>query len=75
MLRLDIRLNGADSVREFVSIANRFPFTISLSQGRAMVDGKSILGVFSLDQNQPIVLSAFSDHHSELLEALEKYAC
>lgn len=75
MLRMDIRLPGVESIREFVNIANRFPFTISLRQGRAEVDAKSLLGVFSLDHTKPITLDAFSDHHSELMEALSKYAC
>ena len=72
---LDIKLNGMESVREFVNIANQYPYYIALRQGRAVVDAKSLLGICSLDQTLPVTVDAFSDHTHDLFEALSKYAC
>ena len=40
---------------------------------RQVVDGKSILGIFSLDLSKPITLEVYSDHCDDLLEELKPY--
>ena len=60
-------------VKSFVNIANRYPYDIDLRVGRHVVDGKSILGIFSLDLSKPITLEVYSDHCDDLLEELKPY--
>ena len=74
MFSLDITLSATDKVRSFVNLANQYPCHIYLRQGRATVDAKSVLGVFSLDLTQPITVDVYCDHHQELLDALDAYA-
>ena len=71
MRTIDIALHSTDSISALVNITNRFPFTIQLRQGRYVVDGKSILGVCSLEHSKPIVLEAYSDHCEDLFDALQ----
>lgn len=71
MRTVDIALHSAENISALVNITNRFPFTIQLRQGRYVVDGKSILGVCSLEHSKPIVLEAYSDHTDELFDALQ----
>ncbi len=71
MRTIDIALHSAENISALVNITNRFPFTIQLRQGRYVVDGKSILGVCSLEHSKPIVLEAYSDHTDELFDALQ----
>ena len=52
---------------------NQYPFTISLRQGRAVIDAKSILGIYSLDLVKPITVEIWSTQPDELLTALETY--
>ena len=68
---VDIALSSADHVSALVNITNRYPFTIQLRQGRYVVDGKSILGVCSLERSKPIVLEAYSDHCEKLFDELQ----
>ena len=74
MHTLDILLRNSTEVQSFANLVNRFPFTISLRQGRAVTDAKSILGIYSLDLTKPVTVEVFSNQAGELLEALEKYS-
>ena len=74
MRTLDIALHGPDHISALVHITNRYPFTIQLRQGRYVVDGKSILGVCSLEPSKPIILEAYSDHCDTLLDELQALA-
>ncbi len=71
MRTIDIALRSTDNISTLVNITNRYPFTIQLRQGRYVVDGKSILGVCSLEHSKPIVLEAYSDHCEDLFDALQ----
>lgn len=44
-----IKLNTIDNVKEFVNICNKYDADIDVKQNKFTVDGKSILGIFSLN--------------------------
>ena len=75
MKTVDISLNTLNHISTLVNITNRYPFIIQLRQGRHVVDGKSVLGVCSLEHSKPITLEAYSDHCDALLEELEELIC
>lgn len=56
-----IRLNTINDVRRLVSVVEKYPFSVDLSEGRYVVDAKSLMGIFSLDLLQPIKLIAEKD--------------
>lgn len=62
MQKLKIHLKSIDDVKSFVRIVNNFPYDIDLASGRYIVDAKSIMGIFSLDLDQPIDVLV---HHSD----------
>ena len=57
----DIFLEHTNHAGMLANITNRYPFTIALRQGRYVVDGKSLLGICSLEHSKPIVLEAYTD--------------
>ena len=71
MRTVDMASQSPKHVSKLVNITNRYPFTIPLRQGRYVVDGKSILGVCSLERSKPIVLEAYSNHCEELFDELQ----
>ena len=71
MKSVQIKLDTAEAVKKFVNITARCDFDLTLKSGRYVVDAKSILGIFSLDLDEPIVLEIASDDCDELLAALE----
>ena len=73
MKKVSIKLESIQDVRDFVSLMTAQKADIDLSSGRYVVDGKSIMGIFSLDLLQPIEMTIHSDDCDDLLEAIKKY--
>ena len=73
MKTINIRLNTIADVRDFVNIVSKSEIDVDLKSGRYVVDGKSIMGIFSLDLLAPIELTAHSDDTDELFAALDRF--
>lgn len=74
MKSIKISLEMAQRVKEFVAITQNYAYEILLKSGKYVVDAKSILGIFSLDLSQPLVVEIYSDDCDDLLNALQKFA-
>lgn len=46
---MSIKLNTIDDVKEFVNMCSKYDADIDVKQTKFTVDGKSILGIFSLN--------------------------
>ena len=73
MKSVKIRLSTIADVRDFVNIVAQSDVDIDLASGRYLVDGKSIMGIFSLDLLSPITLTAHSDDTDELFADLGRF--
>ena len=73
MKSVKIRLSTIADVRDFVNVVAKSDTGIDLASGRYVVDGKSIMGIFSLDLLSPITLSAHSDDTDELFAELDRF--
>ena len=73
MKTVEIRLSTIADVRDFVNIVSATDIDVDLSSGRYIVDGKSIMGIFSLDLLSPIKLTAYADDPADLLAALDRF--
>ena len=73
MKSIQISLQMAQKVKEFVSITQDCPHEVLLKSGKYVVDAKSILGIFSLDLSQPIIVEIYSDACDEWLERLKAF--
>lgn len=73
MKSVQIRLSTIADVRDFVNIVAKTDADIDLQSGRYIVDGKSIMGIFSLDLLSPITLTVHSDDADEILENLDRF--
>ena len=74
MHTLDIQLRSTAEIQIFANLVNDYPYTISLRQGRAVTDAKSILGIYSLDLTRPVTVEIYSNQAGDLLDQLEKYS-
>ncbi|NLD88651.1 MAG: HPr family phosphocarrier protein [Clostridiales bacterium] len=54
MKKTRIILSSIDDIKSFVAYATAQSCAIDLMSGRYTVDGKSIMGIFSLDLSSPI---------------------
>ena len=73
MKSVKIRLSTIADVRDFVNIVAAYDGDIDLISGRYVVDGKSIMGIFSLDLLQPITLQTEGPEADALIAKLAKY--
>ena len=73
MKSIEIRLSTIADVRDFVNTVAKSDIDVDLKSGRYVVDGKSIMGIFSLDLLSPITLTAHADDTDELFEALDRF--
>lgn len=73
MKSVQIQLSTIADVRDFVNIVAKTDADIDLQSGRYVVDGKSIMGIFSLDLLSPITLTVHSDDADEVLAQLERF--
>lgn len=51
-----IKVNSIDKVKRFNKTCNKYEFPIYIISGRYVVDGKSIMGLFSLDLTQILTM-------------------
>ena len=51
-----IRLHNIAQVKDIVNQCSGCSFEITLSSGQAVINAKSIMGLFGLDLNAPIVM-------------------
>ena len=73
MKAVNIKLSLAENVKSFVNIASRYPYDIDLRVGRHVVDGKSILGIFSLDLSKPVTMEIYNDDCDALLNDIKDF--
>ena len=72
MEKLTINFNGITDVENFVEIVGKYNFNVTLSQGKYEVDGKSLMGIFSLDITKPIdILVTKKD--TSFIDEIQKY--
>lgn len=72
MKELQIRLATIADVRDFVTMVTAYVGDVDLISGRYIVDGKSIMGIFSLDLLAPITVRINSGDEAKLAEELLK---
>ena len=58
---MKIRFRSINAIEEFLDIVNRFSAEIDIKSKRTTVDGKSMMGIFSLDLSQTSFNQLFTD--------------
>ncbi len=66
-----ISLNSFDKIKRFLDVTTHLEYDLDLISGRYIVDGKSILGIFSLDLNNPIEVQIVQDENYYPIELAE----
>ena len=69
-----ILLDSVNKVRDFVNYVERQGGQLDLISGHREVDGRSLLGIFSLDLTKPLKVRILKwDDEKELEKLLSKY--
>lgn len=62
---IKIRLNSIDIIKKFVKVTSSYESDIDVIADRAVIDGKSILGLFSLDLTQDMYVRIVTNDINE----------
>lgn len=68
-----IKLSEINDVYTLVNTLVAYEGEVDLESGRYKVDGKSLLGIFSLDLRKPIKLTYHNDNADALIAVLGKF--
>lgn len=68
-------LNSINSVKDFVDVATSMECEIDVLSGRYVVDGKSIMALFSIDLNKPVIVRFYGNDEeaAQFKEAASKF--
>ena len=72
MMEINILLNSVDKVKRFASVVAGCGAECEIVKGYNIIDAKSIMGIFSLDLEQPVSLRIHSDN-AEILTKLKEW--
>jgi phosphotransferase system HPr-like phosphotransfer protein len=73
---MKVLLPGGDKVNDFVKITGHYSFPIFLCCGRYRINGKSLIGIFSLDLSKPLTVqvTCTDEEADALFQELQKFA-
>ena len=74
MKEMQITLGNIQDIREFVNLVVMVEYEVDLSQGRYLIDAKSIMGIFSLDLLSPITVIAHTEYANDFFEKIRRFA-
>ena len=69
-MKLKISLAKVSDVKKFISFTQRSTSKVTVQSAQYVVDGKSILGVFSLDLSDPVTVES---DDSKLMKKVEEF--
>lgn len=74
MTEITIFLDTIQKVKEFVNVITVMDGDFDIISGKYVVDAKSILGIFSLDLSNPLILQIETqEDENRIKELLEKF--
>lgn len=74
MTEITIFLDTIQKVKKFVNVITVMDGDFDIISGKYVVDAKSILGIFSLDLSQPLILQIETqEDENRIKELLEKF--
>ena len=70
-----IRLDSINDVKQFVQTLTQYDDEFELVSNKYVVDAKSILGIFSIDLSQPVLLRIHAEGEKKycILNEIQKY--
>ena len=73
MKKFKIKLNTSKDVSNFINLTTRCVDKVNVYSGRYIVNGKSIMGVFSLDLTKPVEVEFCGDIPLDVKAGIQKY--
>ena len=75
MVELVIKLGSINDIKDFVKLSSMCTGSVTVFSGRYIADGKSIMGVISLDLSEPVKVEIEGDIPEAVREGMKKFIC
>ena len=75
MYSKELLLSSIKDIRNFINVTSMFEEDIDIIKGRYMVDGKSIMGIFTIDLSKPIEVRIHTDNKERADTFFNKLIC
>lgn len=74
-MEFQVLLSSVADVKAFVDAASLYPYEVDVKAGRYVINGKSIMGLFSIDLSGPVTVEISKDgaEAEELKNRLRPY--
>lgn len=66
--KIEINLNSTKKIRKFIQTTRKFMSDINVISNKYVINGKSILGLYSLDLSKNILVQIESEDENEILK-------
>ena len=73
MVKLTVNIVSMQDADKFNKLCSKFDCDMDLQSGKYYVDAKSIMGIFSLDLSNPLVLNAGTDDEQKIKETFADF--
>jgi PTS HPr component phosphorylation site. len=73
MTEFKILLNSVKKVHDFVDLSCKYPFDIDIISGKYTVNAKSIMGIFSVEIDAPLIVKADCDENNSFIKESDIY--
>ena len=73
MFKTSICFSSVQDVSQFVALANNYDFNINIIFEKYIINGKSLMGIFSLPLKKELCLKAECDGDSSFITNVEPY--
>ena len=70
--RRKIKLVTPEDITDFVNMCSRYDCDVNIYDGSTVVDAKSMIGVFSIQQGKVVEVQAITHDENMVIEFLEK---
>lgn len=71
--KIQLIVSAIDKVKTFVNINSKYDCTIDVVSGRYVIDGKSIMGMFSLDLTKVLDVTIECENESDIDSLIKEY--
>lgn len=71
MEHLKIQFDTAEALKQYLKVVNAYNGDLDLGCGNQMVDGKSLMGILTLETNRPLTLYLRYGNPEELIGKLD----
>lgn len=73
MTKINVKLETIKDIEKFINITKDYDFDIDFISGKYIVNGKSLMGILSLDLSKPVEAHIHSDEAGDLIYKIKEY--